>query len=198
VSATHISGVVIGKRDLRLVVPGKYRAERRTTMAEVVVTKQPRRERDEVDRWSGLETPLFRGSLFGVNPFALMRHFTEDMDRFFGRAQNGGTWSPAIDLKETKGKLVITAELPGLKKEEVKINVTDENLTLEGERKEEKEEKREGYYHSERNYGQFYRSIPLPEGANIDQTVAQFKDGVLEITVPIPEKKVTSREVPVK
>jgi HSP20 family protein len=167
-------------------------------MAEVAVTKQPKRERDELDRWFGFERPLFSGSLFGVNPFALMRQFTEDMDRFFGRAPNGGVWSPAIDVKETEGKLVITAELPGLKKEEVKVNVTGENLTLEGERKEEKEEEREGYYHSERSYGRFYRSIPLPEGANIDQTAAHFKDGVLEITVPIPETKVSTREVPVK
>jgi HSP20 family protein len=167
-------------------------------MAGVAVTKEPKRERDELDRRLGFERPIFSGSLFGLNPFALMRQFTEDMDRFFGPAPNGGAWSPAIDVKETQGKLVVTAELPGLKKEEVKVNVTGENLTLEGERKEEKEEKREGYYHSERKYGKFYRSIPLPEGANIDQTIAQFKDGVLEITVPIPETKVSTREIPVK
>lgn len=81
------------------------------------------------------------------------------------------------------------------------MNVTGDNLTLEGERKEEKEEKeekREGYYHSERNYGKFYRSIPLPEGANIDQAIARFKDGVLEITVPIPETKAKAQQIPVK
>jgi HSP20 family protein len=167
-------------------------------MAEAAVTKDPKRERDELDRWFGFERPFFSGSPVAVNPFALMRQFTEDMDRFYGRASNGHTWTPAIDVKETEGRLVITADLPGLKKEDVKVNVTGKNLTLEGERKEEKEEKREGYYHSERNYGKFYRSIPLPEGAHIDQTVAQFKDGVLEITVPISEKKVSTQEIPVK
>jgi len=57
---------------------------------------------------------------------------------------------------------------------------------VEGERKKEKEEKREGYYHSERSYGKFYRSIPLPEGAKGDQVAAQFNNGVLEVTVPVP------------
>lgn len=74
-------------------------------MAEVAVTKQPKRERDELTQWLGLERPIFRGSLFGVSPFALMRQFTEDMDRFFGGAPDGGAWSPAIDVKQTAGKL---------------------------------------------------------------------------------------------
>ena len=168
-------------------------------MAEAAVAKQPKQERDEPTRWLGLETPLFRGSLFGVNPFALMRQFTDEMDRAFGQISNGGAeWRPAIEVEEKEGKLLVTAELPGVKKEDVKVNVTDNTLTLEGERKHEKEEKREGYYHSERSYGKFLRSIPLPEGAKIDQTAAQFKDGVLEITVPVPAAKEKAKQIPVK
>jgi HSP20 family protein len=164
-------------------------------MAEAAVAKKP--EKDEIARWLGFEMPLLRGSMFGVNPFALMRQFTEDMDRMFGHP-NGGAWVPAIEVKQAEGKFIVTADLPGLKKEDVKVNVTGNALTLEGERKEEKEEKREGYYHSERKYGKFYRSIPLPEGAKIDNVAAHFKDGVLEITVPVSEPKETRQQVPIK
>ena len=166
-------------------------------MADVAVAKQ-QNETDELTRWPGFEASLFRGSLFGLNPFALMRQFTDDMDRFFVRETKGAVWSPAIEVKQAEGKLVITVDLPGMKKEDVKVNVTEANLTLEGERKEEKEEKREGYYHSERRYGKFFRTIPLPQEAKADQAAAQFKDGVLEITVPIPEAKVKTQQVPVK
>jgi HSP20 family protein len=171
-------------------------------MSEVAVKKQLAPETTEPARWTGFEAPLFRGSLFGVNPFALMRQFTQEMDRAFGALPTGnganGAWSPAIEVKQQEGKLAVTAELPGLKKEDVKVNVTDGALTIEGERKQEKEEKREGYYHSERSYGKFLRSIPLPEGAKIDAAAAQFKDGVLEVTIPVPEAKEAARQIPIK
>jgi len=92
----------------------------------------------------------------------------------------------------------MTAELPGLKKEDVKVHIDGDTLVVEGERKQEKEEKREGYYHSERSYGKFYRSIQLPEGAKLDQTSAQFNNGVLEVSVPIPESKPARKEIPVQ
>lgn len=170
-------------------------------MAEVSIAKQE--QRDPITRWLDAEMPLVRGSLFGVNPFALMRH-AEDMDRTFGSsgaravAGNGAAWCPAVEVKEKDGKLLVTAELPGLKKEDVKVTVTEGTLVLEGERKQEKEEKREGYYHSERSYGKFYRSIPLPDGAKIDQTAAQVNSGVLEITVPLAEKKQKSLQIAVQ
>jgi HSP20 family protein len=171
-------------------------------MAEVSVVKQPKQERPELSRWLGFETPLFRGSLFNMNPFALMRQFTEDMDRVFGQlpraAGDGMTWSPAVEVKEKEGKLLMTAELPGVKKDDVKVHIDGDTLVVEGERKQEKEEKREGYYHSERSYGKFYRSILLPEGAKADQAAAQFNNGVLEVTVPIPEVKAKRQEIPVQ
>jgi len=169
-------------------------------MAEVNVVKQPKQERTaaEMERW--FATPLFRDTFFGMNPFAFLRNFTE-MEKAFGplpkTTANGG-WIPAIEVKEKDGKLCVTAELPGLKKEEVKVHIDENTLVLEGERKQEKEEKREGYYHSERSYGQFYRSILLPAGAKIDQAAAQFNNGVLEVTVPIPEAKATRQDIPVQ
>jgi HSP20 family protein len=170
-------------------------------MAEVNVVKQPKQERTELSRWPGFDMPLFRGSIFNLNPFAIMKQFAEDMDRVWGqmpRVSGEGAWSPAIEVKEKEGKLLVTAELPGLKKEDVKVHIDGDTLVVEGERKQEKEEKREGYYHSERSYGKFYRSILLPEGAKIDQTAAQFNNGVLEVSVPIPEVKKASKEIPVQ
>lgn len=165
-------------------------------MAEVTVTKiKP--EKAEVG-FPEFATPFFRGSLFSLNPFALMRQFTEDMDRFYtpttGKA-TGAFWAPALEVKQKEGKVFVTCELPGLAKEDVKVRVEGNTLVLEGERKAEKEEKREGFYHSERSYGKFYRSVALPEGAKADETKAQFTNGVLEVTVPVPVAK--AKEVPV-
>ena len=101
-------------------------------------------------------------------------------------------------MKENDGKLILTAELPGLKKENVKVHVDGDSLVVEGERTREKEEKREGYYHSERSYGKFFRSILLPEGAQAEQTAAHFNNGVLEVTIPIPEAKPKQLDVPVQ
>ena len=171
-------------------------------MAEVSVVKQPKQERTALGPWLGFDTPLFRGNLFSMNPFALMRQFTNDMDRMFGQMPrvtgDGAAWSPAIEVKEKEGKLLVTAELPGLNKEDVKVHVDGDTLVVEGERKQEKEEKREGYYHSERSYGKFCRSILLPEGAKTDQTAAQFNNGVLEVSVPIPEVKAARKDIPVQ
>jgi HSP20 family protein len=151
-------------------------------------------------RRPGFEVPLFRGSLFNMNPFTLMRRFTEDLDRAFGTVPDTGQtlpWSPTVEVKEVNGKFLVSAELPGLKKGDIKVQVTEDALILEGERKQEKEEKREGYYHSERSYGHFYRSIPLPEGAGLDKASAEFTNGILEVSIPVAETRQKPREVPV-
>jgi len=187
--------------DLEIRVHESERKENKA-MAEVAVVKHPKKEEQELTRVLGFETPLFRGNLFTVNPFALMRQFTEEMDRVFGQAPraagDGAAWAPTIEVKEKGGKLLLTAELPGVKKEDVKVHIDGDTLVVEGERKQEKEEKREGYYHSERSYGSFYRSILLPEGAKVDQTAAQFNNGVLEVSVPIPEAKAKRQDVPIQ
>ena len=160
-------------------------------MAEISITKQARPE-----------FPFF-GNLFGVSPFALMRQFTE-MDRKLGgnevfAATNRGSWLPTLEVKEKDGKLFVSAELPGIKKEEVKISVTGDQLTLEGERKFEKEEKGENFYHSERSYGKFCRVIQLPDGVKASEAVAQFNNGILEISMPmIAESKQKTLQIPVQ
>jgi HSP20 family protein len=105
---------------------------------------------------------------------------------------SGGTpalWSPAVEVFEKGNKLVVHAEIPGVSKDDINIDVTDDVLTIEGERRQESEDRGEGYYRSERSYGRFVRSIPLPEGVDSDKAEAKFKDGVLEVTIPAPKRE---------
>lgn len=142
---------------------------------------------------------------FAASPFELMRRFTEDMDRFFEVGPHGtgwsspiGTWSPPIEVKETDGQLSICTELPGLRKEDIKVELTPEGLVISGERKREQEEKRGGIYRSERSYGSFTRTIPIPDEAQIDQAKATFENGVLTVNVPVPEATQRRREIPIE
>ena len=97
-----------------------------------------------------------------------------------------------------EGELVVRADLPGLTKDDVKVEVTDDAIQISGERKSEHEEKGEGYYRSERSYGSFYRSIPLPEGVNADSANATFRNGVLEISMQAPQRESRGRRLEIK
>lgn len=151
----------------------------------------------------------------GGSPFTLMHRVIDDMDRMFEnfgfgrlgsiasprlsaltpwsdvgdffRPTTAALWAPPLEVFERGNTMVVRAELPGVSKEDVNVEVEDGALTISGERRHEQEESREGYYHSERRYGAFSRSIPLPEGVDANQVEAKFRDGVLEITVPKPE-----------
>jgi len=92
----------------------------------------------------------------------------------------------------------VTAELPGLKKEEVKVELSDDSLIIEGERKREHKEDHEGFHRWERSYGRFYRSIPLPEGAKRDRLKAELSDGVLKVSLPVPESKKKRTQVAIE
>ncbi|HEX4166427.1 MAG TPA: Hsp20/alpha crystallin family protein [Bryobacteraceae bacterium] len=145
-------------------------------------------------------TPM---DFFRMNPFSLMRRMTEEMDRIFGdggqEQQTGGDiWAPAIDVSEHDGNYVVRAELPGLKPENVKLEIENDALVLRGERKVEREEDKGGMHRAEIRYGRFYRSIPLPEGANVEQARARFDNGVLEVTVPVPEQRSQRKEIPIQ
>ncbi len=155
-------------------------------------------------------TPVYGGSSGALNPFSLMRRMAEDMDRMFdsfslGRgfashpifgaerdlwrtgASASTEWSPQVEAFSRDGKLVVRADLPGLKKDDVKVEVDDGVLTISGERRDERHEERDDYYRSERTYGQFYRAIPLPDGVDDGQVDASFNDGVLEVSFPAPK-----------
>ncbi len=99
-----------------------------------------------------------------------------------------GEWTPSVDVAETDGEITVTAELPGVKQEEVDITIADDVLTLKGEKKEEKEVKEKDYHRIERSYGSFQRSVRLPTGVKADKAKAAYKDGILTITVPKAEE----------
>ena len=145
--------------------------------------------------------------LFTINPFTLMRRLTEDMDRmFYGRSgaragETGGelsAWTPPLEVREENGALLISTEIPGVDQNDVKVEVRDDSLVIRGERKREWADDRQGIHRSERSYGSFYREIPLPEGVKVDQAKAEFRNGVLEVRVPIPEAQRKTREIPIQ
>ncbi|WP_447980549.1 Hsp20/alpha crystallin family protein [Candidatus Nitrospira bockiana] len=132
------------------------------------------------------------------DPVRELEEMSERLNRLFGRSlggrQNGkemltvADWSPDVDITETDAEYVIHAELPGLKKDDVKITLQDGVLTLQGERKYEKEEKGRRYHRVERSYGRFMRSFTMPDSIDESKVSAEFKDGVLQIHVPKSEK----------
>lgn len=140
-----------------------------------------------------------------ATPFSLMSRMMEDMDRLFGFGGGWGAgfgplaradWTPQVEVFERNGNLVVRADLPGLDRNDVKVNVEDDAITIQGERRAEHEEKREGYFHSERSYGSFQRRVPLPRGADASSCDATFDNGVLEVTVKLP--KSTTRNVQIR
>lgn len=142
----------------------------------------------------------FGGGLFNANPFGLLKRFTEDIDRVFATCAPTAEyelWAPPLEVKHKDGNFIVTAELPGIAKEEVKVEVVDESLVIEGEKKKFTEEKEEGYYRSERSYGKFYRSIPLPKGAKTELIKAELTNGILKVVIPVPEVKPMLRQVPI-
>lgn len=127
-------------------------------------------------------SPLFRNDLFrpALSVFDETPFFAESGNLF-------NQWSPQVEMFERDGNFVIQADLPGIKKDDVKVEITDHQLTVEGERKDEREEKGEGFFRSERTYGSFFRQIPLPEGVDTKKAKAEFKNGVLEISMDAPK-----------
>ena len=146
---------------------------------------------------------ISRRQASSTSPFWMLDRFADEIDRMFdqfgfGRVSNRRgassdflTWTPRVDVSQRNKELVIRADLPGLSKDDVKVDITDDVVTIQGERRREHEEDQGGIYRSERSYGSFYRSVALPEGAIADQAKASFKNGVLEITMPAPPEQVS-------
>jgi HSP20 family protein len=144
-------------------------------------------------------------------PWTWMRQVFRDFDRFFDeprlpfagprwREYNDVAWMPALEVFERDFGLLLRVELPGLTKEDVKVEVADNVLTIAGERKQETKEERPGWYTSERRYGKFYRALPLPEGVNAAEIKGTFAKGVLELTIPVAAKTIAppSYKVPIE
>ena len=131
-------------------------------------------------------------------PLRELSSLQTEMNRLFNAAfdttspGNGGgarRWSPAMDLLETGEQFVLRADLPGMTEDDVSIELEDNVLTVSGERKTEREDKREGFYRMERAFGTFSRSLTLPKGVDPEAVNAQFDRGVLEVRIPKPEQR---------
>ncbi len=154
-------------------------------------------------------------SSFETTPFNMMRRFMDDMDRLFESfiemrkapiLENElafpqwseferDMWSPQIEVIQNNGEMTVRADLPGLKREDINVEIADRTLTLQGERHEELEDKEEGFYRSERSYGSFYRCIPLPGTVKPEDATATFENGVLEVKIAVPAAELNARRV---
>lgn len=139
------------------------------------------------------------------NPFNEMMLLSENLNKMFNRffdeglltpgrtifsdELTEGTWSPDVDIYENKDSIIVKADLPGVEKENVKVEVKDNILSIRGERKEEKELKEHNVYRLERRYGEFIRNFRLPLKVDATKIKAKYKDGILEITLPKPEEE---------
>ncbi len=146
-------------------------------------------------------------------PFMGLTGWERDMDRmledFFGRRVRPWwpeRWSrasemdvrpPSVDVFEEKDDIVVKAELPGMEKDNIEVNLTDHTLTIKGEKKKEEEVKGENYYRAERSYGSFLRTLELPKEVRADKVKASFKNGILEVRMPKTEEA-KAKEVKVK
>jgi len=163
----------------------------------------------------------YYGTGYGSGPFSLMQRISDEMDRLFenfgmgrgiiGSEQDHGRdydvggygrapsmWSPHIEVFERGGKLVIQADLPGMKREDIHVRVEENEIVIQGERRQDQSNNQGGYYRSERGYGVFYRTIPLPEGTNAESANAAFHDGVLEIELDAPRQQQRGRTLEIR
>jgi HSP20 family protein len=148
------------------------------------------------------------------SPFEMLRRLDDDMDRLFQQFWGGGRnlmrgrgaaspsiWMPQVEICEQGGKLHVYADLPGLRKEDVNLSIEGDQLIVQGERRSSHEEGEQGsgFYHTERSYGSFYRSIPLPEGVDSQTADASFRDGVLDVTFDAPRSpQKQSRQIEIR
>ncbi len=127
------------------------------------------------------------------NPYRSLISLPDEIERFFSdfgldTRTSDTVWSPSVDLSENDEDYKVKAEIPGMKKEEIKVSYRDNVLTLTGEKKQEKEKKDENYHRIERAYGKFERSFWLPKEVKADEIRAKYKDGVLSISIPKAEE----------
>ena len=135
------------------------------------------------------------------NPF--LARLEREMEDAFGRlpawpwGDRERGWGPAVDMVDHDDEIVLRADLPGLDEKDIEVRVQDHTLTIQGERKEEKEDKKENYYYSERSYGAFVRSVMLPTTVEADKIRATFKKGVLEVHLP-KAKEAKGKKIEIK
>ena len=140
-------------------------------------------------------------NLIKWDPFRELEDVSDRLNRIFGRPATRGEasqemlgmadWTPSVDISETDSAYLIKGEIPGVKKEDVKVTIEDGMLTMRGERKMEKEEKDKKFHRIERSYGSFMRSFRVPDDADETAVKAEFKDGMINVTLPKSAKAKT-------
>ena len=140
-----------------------------------------------------------------VNPFSLLRRMQQEVSRAFsdnglGRADDPTTavWIPPIEVNFRDNNLIISAELPGVNDEDIQVTITDDAVVIRGERQYQTEQNEGGMRRTELRYGEFYRTIPLPDGADTEKARAELRNGVLQITVPVSQVEQGARQIPVQ
>ena len=147
---------------------------------------------EDIETKKGGEEGMVR-ELMPWSPWREMMSLRENMDKFFDepftRRGTDAMYHPAVSIRETKNSLIIEADIPGVKDEDIDVEIEDDKVILRGERKHKEETKREDYYHMESSYGAFSRIITLPAYVDADRAEAQVKDGILEVVIPKVELK---------
>ena len=126
-------------------------------------------------------------SLSHFDPLANLRLFEDAFTRMLSEPQTNRPWAPAVDIYETENELVLKADLPDVDLKDIDVRVENQTLTISGERKFEKQDTTKGYHRIERNYGTFVRSFSLPNTFDTEHIGAEFKNGVLSVTLPKKE-----------
>lgn len=175
--------------------------EKNTTQEQAQESKNIQVAQPEEEKSTEIERP-WRGRSSMLDPFTMLKRLMSDfgMPSLFGSSLDiggGDFWAPAIETFERGGNVVLRAELPGLKPEDVRVEVVGDELVVSGERKEEKTEGKGSRRYSERRYGSFERRLTLPPGVDENKIEAKFDSGVLEVSVAVPEKR-TSHKIDVK
>ncbi len=144
------------------------------------------------------------GTTYGglASPFGFVRRFLEDLDRLSGGMGTGmglvGAWMPQLEVVREGEDVIIRADIPGVREEDIIIDFEDDILTISGERRSERREEEEGFFRTERSYGSFERSIRLPEGITPDDIQAQLDEGVLELRIKAPAEERRGFRIPIR
>jgi HSP20 family protein len=182
--------------------------ETQSSTAQKTPQEEPKRQQTALARRNMLPAlaPLLTNTFDLLNPLSLMRSLHEELNRVFSATGTGSSsgsavstpWIPPVEVAYKDGNYVASAELPGLTDEDVTVEIDDDAIVIHGERQIEHTETKGGMTRTERRYGEFYRAIPLPDGADAERARAEFKDGMLKVSVPFAQAKSNVRLIPIQ
>jgi HSP20 family protein len=191
------------EKEQSTATPPTSKEEDRSSQGTGLIRKSQEGSMAKRQRSSVFGSPLTPQEMLRMSPFSLLGRITEEFDRilqpFLSESETANiAWVPTVEISQLDGTYHILAELPGLSPNEVRVEVDDDAVILQGERQVKREANEGGIRRSERQFGMFYRRIPLPEGADPEQAKAKFHDGILEITMSAPNKQTERRQIQVE